>query len=324
MVGLFSSTRGASKPPSTSGHTYGRIPPTALTRHNLTTSSRWQANEATTSQDHPSLPIQLSKGGELPDDLWRCCDDIITVVGKADGTKERPDYSARAGLWNAVFTNGWNTDCPIHHPGPIRTHRVVEVMTHIGTSKCNLPPAAARETSSKKRRRGEEGPCSSVGIISKHRVAEAPAYIKPNIEYDEYFCFTVTFSVHDAKGASAGTGAAKSIALRRGWTKQQALAEAAMNWDEKEVERVVGYNHKLAVFWARSRLVARLRAAQQSDGNDDEDAEVGVAEGVEVNRRKFVKLETVADKMKNTASVVHDANIISRPIKKRRLEDIRG
>ena len=44
------------------------------------------------------------------------CDDIIKF-SDANGTDEVRTASSRAGLWNRVFANNWNTNCSSKHPG---------------------------------------------------------------------------------------------------------------------------------------------------------------------------------------------------------------
>ena len=56
---------------------------------------------------------------DLSDDYKKCCDDIIIKLGEANGTNQLPNAASRSGLWNQVFTNGWNTNCPNKHPGGI-------------------------------------------------------------------------------------------------------------------------------------------------------------------------------------------------------------
>ncbi len=251
------------------------------------------------SQHRSGLNKQLSSASSLSDDQKKCCDDIIIKLGEANGTNELPSSGSRSGLWAKVFANGWNTNCPNKHPGTIRARRGVESMTMIGTWRVTLPTPT---TPSKRKRSSDSNP---------DRVAGAPAFIKPNINWDD---FGISFSVCDAKNASAN---AKYVALNPGWTLQQARAEAMLHWDENECDRVIDYNMKLAVCWARSRLLTSLRISQglwedgQNPGNE-----------ITVNTDELVKLVTCADRMREMAILVDESNRIARarPVKKRTLE----
>ncbi|KAK3934374.1 hypothetical protein QBC46DRAFT_427632, partial [Diplogelasinospora grovesii] len=245
---------------------------------------------------------------ELNDDQKKCCDDIIIKLGDANGNGEKPDASSRAGLWKRVFANGWNTNCPNTHPGPIRARRGVESMTQIGTWMVNLP---APSTPTKRKR-------NDGFTVNQHRLAGAPAFIKPNINWDD---FGISFSVCDAKSSGAN---AKYVALTPGWTLQQARAEAMTHWDEHECDRVIEYNTKLAVCWARSRLLAPHRASASGGSAVAQCSRpVGTQNEIVVNTGEFVKLVTCADKMKEMATLVDESNKIAkaRPIKKRKLAD---
>ena len=175
-------------------------------------------------------------------------------------------------------------------------------MTMIGTWSTTLP---APSTPSKRKRGGDH--------INADRVAGSPAFIKPNINWDD---FGISFTVCDAKNASAN---AKYVALKPGWTWQQARAEAMMHWDENECERVIDYNTKLTVCWARSRLLASIRTSQ---GIWEETQSMGSRQNeVTVNTDELVRLITCADKMKDMAVLVDESKRIAgaRPINKRML-----
>lgn len=210
------------------------------------------------------------------------------------------------GLWNLVFANRWNTNCPNKHPGAIHARRGVESMTQVGTWSVNLPMPATPT----KRKRDE---AAAGGIQpNEHRQAGAPAFIKPNMNWDD---FGISFSVCDAKSSGAN---AKYVALTPGWTLQQARAEAMMHWDENECERVIDYNTKLAVCWARSRLLTSLRTSQAGAR-----PAANIQNELTVNMDELVKLVTCADKMKEMAMLIDESNKIAkaRPIQKPRLGD---
>jgi len=241
---------------------------------------------------------------DLSDDKKKCCDDIIIKLGDANGTKELPDDESRAGLWNSVFANDWNTNCPNKHPGTIRARRGVESMTQVGTWKTNLPTP----TTPTKRKRDENTQ------VNQNRFVGAPAFIKPIMNWDD---FGTSFSVCDAKSSAAN---AKYVNLNLGWTWQQARAEAMVHWDENEYQRVIEYNTRLAVCWARSRLLTSMRAASRTQAGGEGH---GYNE-ITANTDELVLLVTCADKMKDMATLVEESNQIaqSRPIKKRKLADM--
>ena len=253
------------------------------------------------SQHLSGFNTQLSDGVDLSEDQKKCCDDIISKLSDANGTKELPNAASRSGLWKRVFANSWDTDCPNKHPGSIRARRGVESMTKIGTWRITLP-APATPT---KRKRNNDGQPNPV------RLAGASAFIKPNINWDD---FGISFTVCDANNASAN---AKYVTLNPGWTLQQARAEAMIHWDENESERVIEYNFKLAVYWARSRLLATLRESQK-DGNEDQ---IGGGNEITVNTDELVKLVTCGDRMKEMAVLVDESNRIAKawPVTKRTL-----
>ncbi|KAK3379636.1 hypothetical protein B0T24DRAFT_590171 [Lasiosphaeria ovina] len=257
---------------------------------------------------HSGLETQIEGVKDLCSDRNKCSDDIIVKLSDANGTGEVPDAQSRDGLWKRVFSNGWNTNCPNIHPGPIRARRGVESMTQVGTWKVNLP---APSTPSKRKRNENVTP-------NAHRLTGAPAFIKPNMNWDD---FGVSFSVCDAKGSGAS---AKYVALNPGWTLQQARAEAMMHWDEHEVERIIEYNAKLAVCFARSRLLALHRASGSGGTTLPQGSRpVGTLNEVAINTDDFVKLVTCADKMKEMATLVNESEKIAsaRPIKKKKLAD---
>ena len=180
-------------------------------------------------------------------------------------------------------------------------------MTQVGTWNINLPTSA---TPTKRERDG-----APAGLqTNEHRLAGAPAFIKPNMNRDD---FDISFPICDAKSSSAN---AKYVHLNPGWTWQQARAEAMLHWDESECQRVIDYNTRLAVYWARSRLLRSLWATPQNRkvGACRSDSEVTI------NTDELVRLVTCADKMKEMVTLVDESNRIvqARLIEKRRLADM--
>ena len=117
-------------------------------------------------------------------------------------------------------------------------------MLQVGTWSVNLPVASP----AKRRSSGE-----TVNLNPRRR-AGAPAYIKPNLKWDD---FGISFIFCDKLSSCAN---ARYINLRPGWTLQQARAEAMTHYDENEEERVREYNFKLVTCWARARPLNVLYA----------------------------------------------------------------
>ncbi|ODA84328.1 hypothetical protein RJ55_02848 [Drechmeria coniospora] len=253
------------------------------------------------SQYSSGLAPRLAGVENLSESQKKCCDDLIILSSRANGTREVPSHESRHGLWRRVFSNHWTTDHPNKHPGPIRARRAVDAMTNIGTWRVDLPPSASLG----KRKRNDHG------RKNEHRKAGAAAFIKPNINWDD---FGVSFSVCDANSANAN---AKYVSLREGWTLQQARAEAMIHWDERECQRVIEHNEDLVVCWARSRLITSLRALQS------ESHPITIPDEVTVNTDELVRLVTCADRVKEMATLIDESERIagSRPIHRQRWQD---
>ncbi|KAK4168081.1 hypothetical protein QBC43DRAFT_361741 [Cladorrhinum sp. PSN259] len=259
------------------------------------------------SQHHSGLATTLRNVSDLTPDQKLMCDGLIIKLGEALGAPAAPTPESRAGLWDLVFEDGWDTNCPITHPGAIRPRRGVESMTQVGTWKVSLP---APTTPSKRRRSGEP-------VTNPHRQAGAPAFIKPNLNWDD---FGVSFTVCDKVNSCAN---AKYVAWNDGWTLQQARAEAMMHWDRHEIERVTEYNFKLVVCWARGRLLAELYAGNPAGATNGASNRPAGRALVTENTDELVQLVTCADKMKEMAILVDEARRIAeaRPVRRRSLAD---
>lgn len=261
------------------------------------------------TQHHSGLARQLSDRSQLTEDQLRSCDDIITLVGDANRNGDKPTREARKGLWDAVFANGWNTNCPNIHPGPIRGRRAVESMIQIGTWSANLPVTPS------KRKAGENSP-------GPHRLAGAPAYLKPNLQWSN---FGINWITCDAKSSAAKD---EYVRLFPGWTMAQAHSECITHFDAHESERVGTYNNRLAVCWARSRLLVSLRVSAESSTQGTEvprgERPVGTLNEIPVNARELVKLETCEQRILAMARLVTDAGMIARRAQAPKLETLRS
>src|SRR5262249_54960896 len=146
------------------------------------------------------------------------------------------------------FAGGWDTNCLNHKPLPLGPRRATETMVQIGTFAKDLPPSHAQ------RKEVIKNPALPSPIIPAHRRHGAPAFVKPNANWD---AGTLHWMWVDAKSRGVNP---KYIQLRNGLTYHQARAEAVVHWDKKESRRIREWNSDMAVFWARNRLLRYLRS----------------------------------------------------------------
>jgi hypothetical protein len=236
------------------------------------------------------------------------CDGLIVLVGQASGTNEQATAESRQGLWDAVFADGWDTNCTNPHPGPIRARKAVELMLQVGTWAVNLPVT----TPSKRKKSGQD-----VAIqTNPHRLAGAPAYLKPNMNWS-HFC--------DATGSAASDHYLK---LFHGWTLPQAYSECITHFDRNEAKRVGAYNNSLIICWARASLVLALRVA--GEGNNQGTAvppgsrPIGAINQITINTNELVKFETCRQRILDMRQLVEDAGAIARQSKPSTLASLRN
>jgi len=177
------------------------------------------------TQFHSGVSHVVSKYSQLTPEQKTLCDGLIISLGLHNLSSDQPTDATRRALWKAVFSN-WDTTCPIVKPkvAPrVRTHH--DAATECGTITQNLP-----------------------GKASPARVANQPAFIKPNVNWDGD---GVVFNWVDGRGSGVSS---KYVRLKDGYSLQQARALASNHWDRSEAARLGAYNLSQAVFWARHRL----------------------------------------------------------------------
>ncbi|KAK0655362.1 hypothetical protein B0T16DRAFT_384270 [Cercophora newfieldiana] len=90
------------------------------------------------------------------------CDDLIVLLGRHNLSGDAPTDATRRVLWKAVFAADWDTTCPIVAPRDAPRNRPHhEAATECGVIAQNLP-----------------------GKGSPVRMANQPAFIKPNVNWD--------------------------------------------------------------------------------------------------------------------------------------------
>ncbi|KAK4444537.1 hypothetical protein QBC34DRAFT_385228 [Podospora aff. communis PSN243] len=146
------------------------------------------------------------------------CDDLINHLNDAHDIPGLTTPAQRAGLWALVFAGGWDTNCMIHHPGPISNLRPTDTILEIGTFKLDLPASAGSK-------RDKDGNV----LTPAHRRAGAKGHLKPSFSPDD---FGITSTICDKNGARANMGM-QCLMLRAGWTISQARVCAMGRWERR-------------------------------------------------------------------------------------------
>jgi PAS domain-containing protein len=111
---------------------------------------------------------------------------------------------------------------------------------------------------------------------SAHRRHLAPAYLKPNINWDSE---GIVWMYTDGRGQAANP---QFVDLAGFSDHKQARAYALIHWDEAECARIGRWNHLVAVYIGRNRLVGWMGRHRQVDGEDREDREAGAGADVTI------------------------------------------
>lgn len=164
------------------------------------------ASHPPSSQFHSGVSHVVSKHSELTPDQKMLCDDLIVLLSRHNLSGDTPTDTTRRVLWKAVFAADWDTTCPIVAPRTAprnRTHH--EAATECGVITQNLP-----------------------GRGSPVRMANQPAFIKPNVNWDGA---GIIFNWVDGRGSGISY---RFIRLKEGYTLQQARELAGNHWDRSE------------------------------------------------------------------------------------------
>lgn len=203
------------------------------------------SNTSPSSQHRAALGCVVRRRADLSDVQALMGDDLIDLLGVYNGTGDTADEATRIKLWNHVFAGGWDTNCTNPHPEPLRERRGVEAMIRVGSFNANLPPSVPA-----KRKAAREG---TVASPPAHRQAGAPAFMKPNINWDDY---GINWMLVDSKSAGVNP---RFVQYHNNWTAEQARAEAVIHFDRHERTRIGEYNLSLVVHWTRGRLLCHLQ-----------------------------------------------------------------
>ena len=129
------------------------------------------------------------------------------------------------------------------------SRRAAEIMTPVGTIKTGIPVT--------KNARAKGG-------SKQHRQPGGPAFLKPNINWEEN---SVTFFWCDSKGGAVNS---RSVQLCQCYTTAQAKADAVVRWDQAERKRIHNHNIQWVVYWARACLLRWMADHMPADVVDND------------------------------------------------------
>lgn len=225
-----------------------------LTRR-LDTEFATQARQSEASQ-------ALKSSEDLNDAETYLADDLLIVfyeknrLGSLNTLEEKKE--ARDTLWDLVFGNNWDTNCPIPTPSVLGERAAVDSTIMVGTLDQDA------ETSNKRKASGEMSP------PPPHRCRGAEVFIKVNVNWAVE---DLTFPLCDARGRNFAADVA--FTKSPGLTWGRAKGDCTGNWDRAELRRLGRYNTSWLVYWTRQRLLFGLahglrgRDVGDQDGHDD-------------------------------------------------------
>jgi hypothetical protein len=241
------------------------------------------------TQNAPVARQIISSFNDMTEEERHLADQIIDVLAERNLSNERANDETRRGFWNAVFRNGWNTNELSIGPGELPDRQFRESALLIGHFSQDLPPSKGVVRKASK----SETPLPRAPV---HRRQFAPAYLKPNINWDSE---GIVWMYTDAKGQAANP---RFITLKAGFSHQEARVQALIQWDEAECTRIGNWNYLMAVYIARNRLSGWI-AKHPRDGNPQS----GVADVIVAgNLDELVQIRTAGAMLNSIADMAEN------------------